>query len=349
MDIKTNRNVIKYLAFIFLITVGCQNPKELPEDLSVDWSSITNDQYVVKFIHIDPYGVPTEKSLNLELREFIDTDSAWTLTQHQTKELQKFINDSTNFTGGECGTFFLNGGFSIQRNDTLVGLIRIGCGFGTWFFSPDNEFSNIGSISDTGFYRMSDLLDDIYMQKDSIKDESNEVENIEEEEDDYGETECVYVEDINQDSIYPFSEADRIEIISFDPFPKNDPNIDENFSKINNDHFNLKFRDKTKELNPKERLELFDILFKHKTKRRGNVGESQACYIPHQVIVFYANNTAIDYIEICLECQGYKSHKRTRVDFCSEKWCLLFNFFDKLGLKKGSTNHGHLIERKCKN
>ncbi len=151
----------------------------------------------------------------------------------------------------------------------------------------------------------------------------------EEEIEDYGETECINVElDLNQPLKWPFSEATKIIVHSFELDYENE--FQE--SEIKDGNFILGGINGTVELNEKETLELYSVLHGTKTKRFGNTGVAYDCYEPHHSIVFYKENEPIEYLEVCIECDAYRTFKQTRVDFCDEKWCNLLHFFQSVGL-----------------
>jgi hypothetical protein len=87
------------------------------------------------------------------------------LTGRQKQQLFKLVNDSTNFSNGECGTFFLNAGFLIDYKKVKAGKINIGCGFNQWNFEPENKAAKYGGLSKKGFKNMERLIDEINLGK----------------------------------------------------------------------------------------------------------------------------------------------------------------------------------------
>ena len=87
------------------------------------------------------------------------------LTNKQEYQLYELINDKTNFSNGDCGTFHLNAGFFVFENDKICGTINIGCGYNQWNFSSENLNAKWGSFNEKGFKKIEELLDNIHLAK----------------------------------------------------------------------------------------------------------------------------------------------------------------------------------------
>jgi hypothetical protein len=81
---------------------------------------------------------------------------------------------------------------------------------------------------------------------------------------------------------------------------------------------------------------LFSILYDY-----GRIEESEwygaDCYDPHHSVIFYQNNQAIAFLEICFSCEDTRQSKGFNFGtYCSEKWGMLQKFF----ISKGA-DYGH--------
>ena len=155
------------------------------------------------------------------------------------------------------------------------------------------------------------------------------------EEVDPGNYECVYIEEpLAYDSTYPFNTADSVVLYAFYPH-----SVDSNHNEINstayleNGKLMLEIEESTK-LNFEQKDEIFDLIFNYSYKTSGFGLFEMYCYDPHHVFVFYANGEAYEYIEVCLECEGYRTHSRFNIPICEEKWCMLYRYFMKAGVSE---------------
>jgi hypothetical protein len=149
------------------------------------------------------------------------------------------------------------------------------------------------------------------------------------EEVDSGNYDCVYLEQpLELDSIYPLSISDSIVLHTF--WPNED--ADYPSSEIDEDVFLLSVIEQSLTLNLTQTENVFDILFNYKTTKFGTDFFETMCYNPHHVFVFYDNGKAIDYLELCVGCEKYKTHIKFDLDFCPEKWCMLYHYFNSVGL-----------------
>ncbi|HEV7231374.1 MAG TPA: hypothetical protein VGO45_08610 [Bacteroidia bacterium] len=101
-------------------------------------------------------------------------------------------------------------------------------------------------------------------------------------------------------------------------------------------------------LNKSQTDSLFSILYNYKPLDPG--GNSTDCYEPRHAIVFYQNNRATAFIEICFECnRTIRTHGIDFGLFCSDKYSMLRNFFWFIGVQhvSGSSfqNSGGGIEK----
>lgn len=143
-----------------------------------------------------------------------------------------------------------------------------------------------------------------------------------------------------QEETFPFSEADRIEILSFIPYVKQNlglqgekPIEKARLSSIKDGKFDVGYIQERQEISSLQREALFEILF-NQISSDPDAKVYTHCYNPHQVIVFYKGEEAIEFFEICLRCMQYnKLH--TELDFCVNKWELLRGYFEQVGISYG--------------
>lgn len=142
----------------------------------------------------------------------------------------------------------------------------------------------------------------------------------------------------------PFNRSNKIELVSYqdrhDDYAKDKLIQDGKFVVLNIEQRTI--------LNAMQSDSLFSILFNLKKVRQGNVESIYFCYNPHHSIVFYQDDRAIAYLEVCFECFTAKGMGVNSGEFCDEKWCRLQGFFkdnkidyalnDKLCQPKDSTN-----------
>ncbi|MBA5793227.1 hypothetical protein H1R17_08310 [Flavobacterium sp. xlx-214] len=176
------------------------------------------------------------------------------------------------------------------------------------------------------------------------------------------ESQCVRVDNFSieqRNQKYPFNKATKIVFASFkgdeSKLPKNKRSKDydgeralyvegqimqiyfdilkKRPSKFNPDHFEEKV-----ELSENQKNELTDLIF--------NVGNNiyvsgAKCYMPRNAILFFGdNNKLIEFVEICFECNNYRTSNE-KIDLnnnCGEKLYLLKEQFSKAGIQYGIVN-----------
>lgn len=149
------------------LVFGCSNPEkiEMTKKIEMDWSKLDEfSEYNIKYVQLNFNPFVDEEIMGKRIEEFMYKDSIYTLDQIDKSRLTEIISDSLNFSYGECGTFALNAGFVFIKNDTIKGIIEMGCGYYQWRFEPWNKNSMDGSLSNIGFEKMSKMLDDINLK-----------------------------------------------------------------------------------------------------------------------------------------------------------------------------------------
>lgn len=123
---------------------------------------------------------------------------------------------------------------------------------------------------------------------------------------------------------YPFNESDRIELVAYEDRYRNGIYDDD---LIKNEQF-LVTEIKQKHLLTKSQKEdLFSILYNYKGKIDSD-SPGPDCYEPHHSIIFYKNNKAIAFLEICFSCNRTKQTNGVNFgQLCEEKICKLQKFF----------------------
>ena len=159
------KNIV--LLTLILLIFGCSNPEkiEMTRKIEIDWSKLNDiPEYDIKYIQLNFNPFVDEETMGKGIEELMYKDSTYTLDQTDKVRLIEIISDSLNFSYGECGTFALNAGFVFTRNDTIKGIIEMGCGYYQWGFEPWNTNSVDGSLSDSGFDKMKKMLDEINLK-----------------------------------------------------------------------------------------------------------------------------------------------------------------------------------------
>lgn len=134
---------------------------------------------------------------------------------------------------------------------------------------------------------------------------------------------------------YPFSDARRIEILSYPDRFVWDTLPTSSHSPIQNGQIAIE-QSRVKErveLSLTQKADLFNLLYNTKC----NLPSSAACYDPrHAVIFFDKDDKAFAYIEICLSCLTTKESKDVNIgELCSEKITDIRNMFKNFGIKYG--------------
>lgn len=132
------------------------------QNLDLDWNAIeSNDDFRIYYFPVNSDPFYNDETSGKDITDFMYNDSLYELDAEDYRIFVNFVSDSSNFTGGECGTYALNSGFVIEEFNTIHGFVNLGCGFMDWRFHPFNNYSQGGSVSDKGFAKMSELLDGI--------------------------------------------------------------------------------------------------------------------------------------------------------------------------------------------
>jgi hypothetical protein len=131
--------------------------------------------------------------------------------------------------------------------------------------------------------------------------------------------------------IFPFSDADKIKIISFSSQLGKTP--------IVNDTIILTKTTEAILLSEDQKNNLSDILYNYNYSKNSNLisETTQGCYFPRHAIVFFdKSDKVISFIEICLECSQVVSElpKESIGNFCEGKYDLLKKYFLSIGIKQ---------------
>ena len=131
---------------------------------------------------------------------------------------------------------------------------------------------------------------------------------------------------------YPFDQSDKVELISYQP------RCDgfENMELIVNGRFSVKDIQERIELKEEQIDSLFSLLYNYKTGKSSNIYAVTDCYTPRHSIVFYKQEKAIAFIEICFECGQIKySNGIEAGELCDEKWCKWWKFLQSNNIHFG--------------
>lgn len=129
------------------------------------------------------------------------------------------------------------------------------------------------------------------------------------------------------ETTFPFSESDRIELVGY-----------EARSRLMKVHYNELIKDgkfvapdihQRVTLSKSKADSLFSILYNFTPRfiPEGPVPVPD-CYNPHHAVVFYKNEKAFAFLEICFTCSQTRQTKGVDVGFfCLSKYCILERFF----------------------
>lgn len=146
---------------------------------------------------------------------------------------------------------------------------------------------------------------------------------------DFGDSECIYVKELDKYLVKQFKNADRIEVLSFENDSSN-----ESPSAIKEGVFYVNNLKEKLQLSNIQSDKLLKILSNYKMKRIGDVAISSVCYVPRHTIVFYNRGNAFAFIELCLECKNARTYGGfLNLDFCDEKWGMIRDFLKSIGVK----------------
>lgn len=163
--------------------------------------------------------------------------------------------------------------------------------------------------------------------------QSNKPENNTEEKETFDErekdTKCSFISNSPKkiSNTFPFNKITHIEAIHF----KLDKNFDsyKSAAEIMNNQLILRNIVSRYTLNQKENEKLFEVLYYYK----GNDAQMAKCYEPEHIFVFYENEKAIAFFEICFGCQNTRQKNIEVNNLCKEKWSMLYDFFKDMDKK----------------
>ena len=159
----------KRLVVLASLLVGVISCAKYKQQLDVDWTALNSKQYTIKYFQHNFNNFPTDTTMYLSAADFAESPNLATLDSVDVASLVRLISDSTNFSEGDCGTFALNAGIIVFREETIAGLISIGCGYNQWEFKPFNPNCKWGGLNRKGFKQMSDMLDSINAKNEKLK------------------------------------------------------------------------------------------------------------------------------------------------------------------------------------
>lgn len=132
------------------------------------WQSLEDtNSYFVQYIALPRVNKIDSNRKNKEVIDFVEAQHVmkYELTNTEEYFLLHLLTDSNSFEQGDCGTFWLEGGFVFYKNEQLAGYIDLGCGYSQWLFHPENKLTRTGNLNEHGFWKIQALLDNINKRK----------------------------------------------------------------------------------------------------------------------------------------------------------------------------------------
>ncbi len=153
---------------------------------------------------------------------------------------------------------------------------------------------------------------------------------------------CIFKESLSANerkSIYPFSKAKSVKIVSFEALPDSNGQIITGANKL---PMKLNRVDVSKlneiiQLNSLEIDSLTNILYNFGYNGKVLI-ERGSCFNPRHAIIFFDNaNVDFAFIELCFECNVYQTSSSLvqTGDFCTEKYNMLESYFKNRGIRNG--------------
>lgn len=126
---------------------------------------------------------------------------------------------------------------------------------------------------------------------------------------------------------YPFNEIDAVSVFSYENLLNN---FSEDPSTIEDGNFLIREQDIKDSINLSmpQIDSLEGVLFGY----TGGNYDLADCYLPRHTIVFYNKGKAITFLEICMECNGSRTHDKMSVGISAEKMKMLKEFFKSIGI-----------------
>lgn len=132
-----------------------------------NWTELSNtDRFEIRYLQLNFLSFPTNEMIGNSIIRFADSlnTKSVLLTNEQVLDLFNLINEKSNFSEGDCGTFHLNAGFFVLLKGKICATIDIGCNYAQWNFSSENPNSKFGFLNEAGVKKMTSLLDDINLK-----------------------------------------------------------------------------------------------------------------------------------------------------------------------------------------
>ncbi|AFD06812.1 hypothetical protein [Solitalea canadensis] len=145
-------------------------------------------------------------------------------------------------------------------------------------------------------------------------------------------TRAVYSES-ERTSFYPFNKASNILFVSF---INQDDSIIQDELPMERGKVALNKLKEIVYLNDEQKNALTNVLYNIGYKGKPTINTGAACYNPHNAILFMNDKKQVfEYIELCFDCSRHElsSKKINTGDFCTQKYDLLKQLFQKVGIK----------------
>lgn len=149
---------------------------------------------------------------------------------------------------------------------------------------------------------------------------------------------CTFIGNSSEkiNNTFPFNKTTRIEAIHFKP--KNAFDSYKSFAEIINHKLILPDVVSRYDLSEQQIEKLFEIFYQYK----GKDVDGAKCYEPEHIFVFYEQDKAIAFFEICFDCRGTREKNIKVEDLCDEKWSMLYNnFFNDMNNKNQATKDNY--------
>ena len=153
---------------------------------------------------------------------------------------------------------------------------------------------------------------------------------------------CIFKEFLSpseRKSVYPFSKAKSVKIVSFDALPDSNGHIITGANKLpmNANRVDVSKLNEIIQLNSLEIDSLTNILYNFRYNGKFLI-ERGSCFNPRHAIIFFDSaNVDFAFIELCFECNVFQtsSNEVQAGDFCTEKYSMLESYFRNRGIRDG--------------
>lgn len=141
-----------FLCLVILIVV-CFSSVKPSDDLKIDWSRITDPDYVVTYVRVQ-YDSSSKYAIDTKVRTYSTNDAIKVFPKNSVKLMKELLLDQSNYSTEQeddaCKNNYFPFAIVVTRDHEIEGIINIGCQGKVWLLEPKSKNGELLILNDKG-------------------------------------------------------------------------------------------------------------------------------------------------------------------------------------------------------